>query len=270
MRIGFISDLHIDVNPTYHKKDFLMALYQASSERDLDMLVIGGDIANEWSIVVSFVEQLQTYLSIPVYFIPGNHDFWQIDEPNKITWQIYDKYLEHPQSLLEKNLVLSDEMTLVAHTGWYNYAVHADRFTTEELEIGKYRHGTWQDKVNIDWQMSDKKLSKRFASKVDNQLQQLETPKAILLTHVVNCPKFTVPMPHKVFDFFNAYLATDDFLPLIEQYPISHSIMGHIHYRLVKEMNDVTYVINSLGYKREWRTPDLLQEVRSALFVLII
>lgn len=270
MRVGFISDLHIDVNPSYRRKDYLMALYQACSERELDRLIIGGDIANEWEEVLSFIEQLEGYLKIPVHFIPGNHDFWQIDQPIKDTWAIYERFKEHPQSLLEKNLPLTDETTLIAHTGWYNYAVHADRFTLEQFNEGKYRHGVWQDKVNLDWNLPDQEVSRLFANKVEAQLEKLTTPNAILVTHVVNQPSFSVPMPHKVFDFFNAYLTTDDFLPLLAKYPITHSIMGHIHYRFMKKIDQTTFVLNSLGYKREWRSPDLLQEIRSALFVLIL
>ena len=49
------------------------------------------------------------------------------------------------------------------------------------------------------------------------------------------------------------------------QYDIRYSIMGHVHFRNVFEENNVTYICPCLGYQREWRTPDIEQEINHAL-----
>jgi hypothetical protein len=37
--------------------------------------------------------------------------------------------------------------------------------------------------------------------------------------------------PHRIFDFFNAYIGTKDFNYIYDSYNIQYSIMGHVHFR---------------------------------------
>src|SRR5699024_4087040 len=75
MRMGFISDLHVD-NFTYEVQDYIEVLSEIISKNELEMLVIGGDITNSYKTTSDFVEELQDQTKIQVYFIPGNHDLW--------------------------------------------------------------------------------------------------------------------------------------------------------------------------------------------------
>ena len=269
MKVGFISDLHIDRNFELPPEAYLNMLIRIIAERDLGMLVIGGDISNHFTTTLAFVEELEKRAEIPVYFIPGNHDFWEEKDATKDTKGIYQLYKDHPQSLIETPLRLNDEYTLVGHPGWYNHAIYDfDKFTPEEIERGKFRWTYWQDKLRMDWEMTDQDVSKHFSNIIENDLEKVTTDNIILQTHVVTIPEYTMPMPHRVFDFFNAYMATSDLKTVHKNYPISHQFMGHVHFRenIIKE--NTKFITNSLGYRREWWSKDLYQEVNNSLYIL--
>lgn len=271
MRAGFIADLHIDRNFELGPKEYLYEMLKLIDETEIELLVIGGDIANHYSLTLSFVEELQHDAGIPVYFIPGNHDYWEEKDEPKTTIKIYEMYREHPQSLLESPKKLTDEYTLVGHTAWYNHAIYnKEAFTENQIEKGKYRWTYWQDKLRLDWQAKDAEVSAYFTEKIHEDLQKVTTSKIILQTHIVTIPEFTMPMPHRVFDFFNAYIATDDLTDIHKQYPITHQFMGHVHFRGMIQKDETKFITNSLGYRKEWRTREIKRELQRSLVIIEI
>lgn len=269
MKVGFISDLHIDRNPEIPSAEYVTRLKEIIAFKKLDRLVIGGDISNHYSSTIKFVEALQNQAEIPVHFIPGNHDFWEEADATKDTKGIYQIYKDHPQSLIERPLQLNDAYTIVGHPGWYNHAVYdKDKFTPEEVEQGKFRWAYWQDKLRMDWEMTDQEVSTHFTNIITNDLEKVSTKNIILQTHVVTVPEFTMPMPHRIFDFFNAFIATDDLKNVHKEYPISHQFMGHIHFRSKIQKEQTEFISNSLGYRREWWSKDFTDEVLKSLTIL--
>lgn len=270
MRMGFIADLHVDLNTQATRNEYTYELLILLESQQIELLVIGGDISNHYTDTIQFVEDLQKQAGIPIYFIPGNHDFWEKKGP-KNTRKIYEIYKEHPQSLIEKPLILSQDYTLVGHPAWYNHAVYdREAFQPEKIEKGKYRGGFWQDKLKVDWEATDQEVSKEFSEIIRADLESVTTDKIILQTHMVTIPEFTVPMPHRVFDFFNAYIATDDLENIHKDYPITHNFMGHIHFRAQIEKDEAQFITNSLGYRREWRSKKLRQELKESLVTVDI
>lgn len=270
MRIGVISDLHYDLNENYGETDFYYTLHEIVTEQQIDLLVIGGDISNSYETSTRFVEILQTVIDRPVKFIPGNHDYWEKDSDVKDSTAVYRRYTNHPQCLMERPLILNDHYALVGHSAWYNHSVHDPRFSEEELELGVYGERTWQDKLNTNWGMTDRELSRKFAEIVRKDLEAVGEREVILVTHMVTVPEFTVKMPHPQFDYFNAFIATDDFDSLHQEFPIKHSCMGHVHYRHSFERDDISYSCNCLGYEREWRSEDFKKELEASLYTVDI
>lgn len=270
MNIGFISDLHID-NFTYEPTDYIKELSKLIEELQLRRLIIGGDISNHYSTTIQFVEDLQNTSKIPVHFIPGNHDFWDRSKAKDDidTLEIYNIYKNHPQCLIESPLMLTDKVGLVGHTAWYNYhSYNKEKFTLEQITKGKYKGVTWQDMKYIRWALSDQDMSKKFAEVVEEDILKLGAEELILVTHMVTIPEFTMKLPHRVFDFFNAYIATNDFDSIYNQYPIKYSVMGHIHFRTTLVKEDCTFISNSLGYVKEWRSNNMYAELKHALQVI--
>ena len=68
-------------------------------------------------------------------------------------------------------------------------------------------------------------MSKLAADSVRRDLEKVKDKNIILMTHIVTHKQFAVPMPHRIFDYFNAFIGTSDFDLFYEKYPIKYSIM---------------------------------------------
>lgn len=270
MKLGFISDLHIDKTPTL-ANEIMEVLLREIDAQQLDRLYIGGDISNDIADTFRFVEQLQRLAGVPIYFIPGNHDLWQKGD-GVDSWEIVQEIKNHPQSVQDKTQILREDLHLVSHMGWYNYAYfNRERFEESQVQRGVFKGVTWQDQRFVNWGMTDPEVSRLFAEQVGEQLASIpEGSDIILMSHVITHPAFIVPMPNRIFDFFNGYIATNDWKEFYENYPITHSIQGHVHIRHQLQAGNTRLVGNSLGYPREWWTQDLKKEINHALFVLEI
>ena len=270
-KIGFISDLHINRLPI-SEETFIDIFSKYIAKKNISVLIIGGDISDNIETTIRFVEVVQNLSGLPVYFISGNHDYWMKGLENIDTWQIYEKMIQHPQCLMEKTLKVSDSVHIIGHSAWYNHAFANKKFNESDFISAKYNGRTWQDKLNTNWGMTDKKLSKIFKERIETQFEALDDKStAILVTHMVTIKDYCVSMPHEVFDFFNAFIGTDDFIDVFDKYPITHAIMGHVHYRksILKE-DGITYVVNCLGYPSEWQTQDILKELEESMYILEI
>ena len=80
LKIGQISDPHIGEDSSLVqgidvRKNFLTA-YQSDSMKDLDLLVISGDLANDHAEpgAYSYLAEILKDSKVPVCVIPGNHD----------------------------------------------------------------------------------------------------------------------------------------------------------------------------------------------------
>lgn len=269
MRIGAISDLHIDRHPKLKSNVYLETLIKVVQHREVDLLLIAGDISNYFRDSYQFIKDLKTALHIPVLFVPGNHDYWKVEDETT-SQDIYDFYRTKPECLLDHPYVINDNWAIVGHTAWYDYSYADKKFEETRLKKGKYYGATWQDKVKIDWDEDDTILSKKAAKHVKQALEQLQDKQIILMTHIVTHSKFVVPTPHRIFDFFNAFIGTSDFNQLYQQFPIKYSIMGHVHFRKSLVENNITFLCPCLGYKREWRTADIYSEMNHALMDFVI
>lgn len=271
MKIGTISDLHIDRSKDYYPQDFEMILVKEIMRLELDLLLIAGDISNHYSQTIQFVQNVKHQSNIDVLFIPGNHDYWKREHEEKTSYEIFEYYKSQPESIIGNPYVINDEWAIVGHSGWYDYSfADQDKFSLERLERRKYYGSTWLDKEHIDWGKSDLEMSQLAAQSVKQDLEQVNDKNIILMTHIVTHKKFAVPMPHRIFDYFNAFIGTSDFDQFYETYPIKFSIMGHVHFRSTIEDEGITYICPCLGYQREWRSEDLETEIKNTIQVVEI
>lgn len=269
MKIGMISDLHVDRHKTLKPEDYQQVLIKVINQRGIEMLLIAGDISNNYNLTQQFIERLESTTQIKVLFIPGNHDFWSTDT-GATSAEILDFYIAMESCLIGKPYDINDEWAIVGNTGWYDYTYADPKFSIERIARRKYYGATWQDKVKIDWPMEDRKLSRIAAKQTAKDIEKVKHKKVILMTHIVTHPKFAVPMPHRIFDYFNAFIGTSDFDTLYQQYDIRYSIMGHVHFRNAFEERGITYICPCLGYQREWRSADIEQEINHALYSISI
>jgi Icc-related predicted phosphoesterase len=72
MRLGWVTDLHLNFVHPHERAEF----YGRLREQQLDALLIGGDLG-EADSVASFLAELEHALTLPLYFVLGNHDFYR-------------------------------------------------------------------------------------------------------------------------------------------------------------------------------------------------
>jgi predicted MPP superfamily phosphohydrolase len=71
MRVGWLTDVHLNFVPVQQRQDF----YRRLRAESLDLLLLGGDIGEADSISPLLAE-VERALAMPIYFVLGNHDFY--------------------------------------------------------------------------------------------------------------------------------------------------------------------------------------------------
>ncbi len=269
MRIGIISDLHIDRDTKRTFDDYVIVLSQEVRRRKVKLLLVAGDISNDCRLSYHFIKALKEKLDMEVLFVPGNHDYWQTNN-DVSTIEVHDYFKSQPECLIERPYIINDSWAVVGHIGWYDYSYADARFDQQKLASGKFKGSTWQDKHYMDWQLDDQSVSKAFAEAVQRDFEHIGDRQIILMTHIVTHKKFTVPLPHRIFDFYNAYIGTSDFNDLYKNYPVRYSIMGHVHFRKTAVEQGITYICSCLGYTRQWHSNHIQREIADALYTIDI
>lgn len=72
MRLGWITDVHLNFVPALKRSEF----YAQLRDEKLDGLLSGGDVGEAGS-VTKYLAAMADELRIPIYFVLGNHDFYR-------------------------------------------------------------------------------------------------------------------------------------------------------------------------------------------------
>lgn len=85
MKLGVISDLHIDRHQTYSSEIYLKYLIEVIEKARVSLIIIAGDISNNSERTLAFINQLDAAITAQVAFVPGNHDIWRNKEDTTTT-----------------------------------------------------------------------------------------------------------------------------------------------------------------------------------------
>lgn len=250
MKIGIIADIHVDVNDTQDEK-IVDVLIEVIKEKSLDLLIIAGDISNDYQVTLGLVDEIEEKTDIKCLFVPGNHDLWNINHPEMIAKDIYDQYLHHESCLSKQPYILNEEYVVIGDIGWYDYSFAGDKFSLEEYTAGYYLERQWQDKNYINWQNTDCSMVEYFYDKLLQQVTSFSEKKIVFVTHMVTHPEFIVPLPNEMWQFFNAYLGSNRFKDLFTQ-NVKYVLFGHVHYRQDLLENGRHYFCRCLNYRSQW------------------
>jgi len=115
MRLIWITDIHLNFLESKGIENLLCSILNQKP----DALLIGGDIGDA-NTVVSYLTLMESRLSIPIYFVLGNHDYYHgsIEDVQKEI-----RSLENKSNLLnwldDRGLVeLTSDCCLFGHGGW--------------------------------------------------------------------------------------------------------------------------------------------------------
>ena len=256
MKIATFSDLHLDGLARREKTevhDLRVRLAKAINDEEFDMLVIGGDLSNDCRVSSEVVRELRKDLARPVYYVPGNHDLYNVH--NGWTTDEIVRFLKEDENcLFGRRLDLADGSSVIGHIGWYDYSyAPQDEFTLEQFESKSHVGRKWRDVDFIDWGVSDIELTKRFHEEIADLYVKENADRTMLVTHMINHPNYSVSTPSgSTWPFFNAFLGSRELFEFLAKNPVRTAVCGHVHYRFRFVFWMMEYVCACLSNKNEW------------------
>ena len=114
-RIGWCTDIHLDFVEYSVYREFISAILKAK----LDAIFITGDIGNADNVDF-YLQQLCKEIGIPVYFVLGNHDFYQgsIRETRKRISNLCQKTPGLIWVTIKGVMELTPNTVLLGHDSW--------------------------------------------------------------------------------------------------------------------------------------------------------
>lgn len=237
---------------------------------EIDLLLLAGDISSDYRDSLTFLDQMAKHDVSKILFVPGNHDFWSIRNGETNTKEIYKIFQDRDESPIDKPFIINDQTAIVGNPGWYDYGFASDKYSAEEFERKKLKIGGWNDRLFVHWNKTDQIVAQQMLDQIKKDIQSVKGREIILMTHIVTHPQFVVPLPNRIYDYYNAFLGAKSYNSLYEEYPIKQSIMGHVHYRKTLYENGIQYYCACLGNSKYWYTNDVYTELSYTLETFLI
>lgn len=253
MKIGMISDLHLDLNE-FEGDSPESALKQITKEKSLDLLIVAGDISNDYKITLEFVKRFVQDTGIPLYFVPGNHDLWKREDDSMTTHDILKEYNKCKYNIGNGTVHLNNEWVIVGDTGWYDYSFgNHGRFSEADFAKGFYQGRQWKDMQYINWGTSDIEQHQVYLEQFIDHLEQVKGKNIIFVTHMVMHEKLIVPTENRLeWNYFNAFLGSKAYKALAFSYQVKYAVFGHVHFRQIFKEEETTFICSCLNYRNEW------------------
>ncbi len=264
MRIGIISDLHVDDAPPRSVENAVIA---AAKDHGVEALVIAGDIASAWRRSLEAIDVFQEILGIPAYFVPGNHDLWNRERPEETAEFAMERLAAHPSCLVTRSVTLGG-LTFIGETGWYDGTLAEGRFSAKEIAAMNYGGRTWQDSLFTRWSLPMEEKAQAFLASLERRLEGTDPARTVAVTHVVPHLDLTVQPPEGIWTYFNGLLGSSRYGELFARRGLRAAICGHVHYRRRFMDAGVEWICACLGATREWRSPNADLEAKAAMEVL--
>jgi len=257
MKIGILSDIHVDLNDGQAVIDGLLA---AMARQGVEAMVIAGDVSSDYRVTLDCLEQLEERSGIRILFVPGNHDVWNEAHPDITAWKAYEELERFPGNLTGGPQELPGGWTIIGDLGWYDYSFGGSQYSREEFDRMQFGERIWQDRIKAIWDRHTQEVHRTFYEKLDDQLERINVAgvhdshegKTILVTHVLPRKEFTVQRPDPEWIYLNAFLGSPEYGQLALDHGVRYSICGHVHYRKQVTVNGTRFICNCLGYAEEW------------------
>lgn len=279
MKLGILSDLHIDKNSesllldySQLESQFINYLKKKKDTVNIDALLIPGDISDSMTVSLNFLNKLKSGLNIPIYFVPGNHDIYQ---NNPLTSKDqYQMYLDSEFNIVNKEIYLTEKTSLIGGYTWYDYSLYADylqysdikedlqqrnnRILARKQSIGDNKYVTH---INDDVAYATSQILA-----LRNVLKKSEAENIIVMNHFIgfNHPRY-YKKDNDNWNIVNSFMGSIKIETMLRDYNVNHYLSGHTHIRTGDfKSSDITVMSNPLGYVREWDVKDVETELDKA------
>lgn len=215
-----------------------------------DNLILVGDIGiiNDSNIFNEFMKYCsETWTH--VYYVPGNHEFYQYNENNILTFdELIQRYKNISNIYNNIHVLIDDFIELDENTNIYGSIF----FTKPELVfmffINDYKMIYMEKDKNINWSFM-LKIYKEQQNKFKQYLENNKHKKHIIITHYppirnnVSDPKYNNKKPNLSTYFSHDITSFDE--------NITSWIYGHTHYNNDQVINNIRFISNQVGYKSD-------------------
>jgi len=111
----WLTDIHLDFINLIGLYSFRKSLIDANP----DMILVGGDIA-EANSIISYLEDLERFTKVPIYFVLGNHDYFRGSiAGTRARIAAFSKNTKYTKWLnISEIVTLNPHAALIGHDGW--------------------------------------------------------------------------------------------------------------------------------------------------------
>lgn len=262
-RIGFISDLHLDVNKIADE-EALKVLKTAILAKKLDVLVLAGDTYNDFRRTEALVAQLNQEQAAHVLFLAGNHDMARGSDEVSIEEK-------HPHYLHKQWVdVANSDIRLIGHNGWYDYTWASE---VSSAEAWSFHQGLYFDRVipqnETDIERTDRALLEMRALFAQAMRDE---KKIVFATHFVPINDDLRKGTDKRFELIKAVMGSKRIGDMLQaQKNLLTVVFGHQHINPpVRYYANVPYANVAVGIKKrrqEWLENDLLPTIEEKMYI---
>ena len=249
MRLAWATDIHLDfITDPYNSKmsaknlDIFCSFFQ----NDFEAVILSGDISLA-NFLKDHLLELEARLQVPIYFVLGNHDFWNsgFDEVRQQMFNLTNATKRLVYLSLTPYVQLSSTVAMVGHDGWY------DGFNGN-FENRNFIMNDWIKISNFaevnsiifdnNFQIPNFKnilmvarkqaiiATKHVLNGIKLAISQINPKKIIIVTHV---PPFVHPLEHKenLYPWYSSKLMGDMLISVALKNPqIEFEVFcGHVH-----------------------------------------
>lgn len=245
MNIAALSDIHSDINGVSTVKKCFKNMEDYS-----DCMVIAGDLANSLEEFKKITDLIMNKYTKPIFYVCGNHDFYDTLEQNITVYQKIELLLQHTKDsnfhILQNDSYEWNGYKFYGATLWTDYSVVSDdlkKYVSRALNDFKYinyDNGLDTYDAMCSW------MTKEYNNTLDYFRKNINNDeKNILITHH-GLSKQSIS-ERFIHDKLNvAYCSdNDDFYRDVN--PLYH-FHGHVHTARKYKINKTQIVVHPMGY----------------------
>jgi 3',5'-cyclic AMP phosphodiesterase CpdA len=273
MRVFFASDLHYDKSRGRASARRLAEFVVTEGVAD-DILILGGDYANDDATVTSCLELFDAFAGRKAA-IAGNHDIWVGEDAAAAQSMsryrgLSDLFADAGVHPLEDEPLVFGNVALVGAMGWYDYSLR-DPMLDVPMEVYRGKSTprangpVWNDALYAKWGMTDPEVTDWQLERITAQLEQVKDAESIIVAlHHVPTKKLLRPsilpafLPRrqvvpKKWLVLNTYLGSSRFEDLLADYAdrIDSVFCGHIHLARRARTRDLRFASNGSSYREK-------------------
>lgn len=254
MKFDLMSDLHVDLSPSYVLDYAAMATSPIA--------VVAGDISNDPHTTILEIDRISCYYD-KVIFVDGNHEHYDNRSESKNrghrmppeTYQILRKAFEGNDKVFYldqgRNACIIDDVAFIGANNWYDFNwgnINSDHCISTWYQ--EMNDSYWAN-IDHEWVMNEAiKHNSNIMATVASLNQNNKVRKIVLVTH-------TVPHTNGIYNGHNhkwillngCYLNSKAHEAGFGKV-VAHCF-GHTHKRQMFTVDNVEYICNPRGYQGE-------------------